>query len=91
MTHERTRRLTQTRHLLLAHIAYAFRPGRANFYEKALFVKADVAAAVWPSATALSALRAMLLSALSGSPLSLVARCIMRSVFSGYYEALQSS
>jgi hypothetical protein len=38
----------------------------ANFYEKALFVKVDVAASVWPSVTG-PALRAMLLSALSGS------------------------
>jgi hypothetical protein len=42
----------------------------ANFYEKALFVKADVAASSRPSATA-GALRAMLLSALSGSSRSL--------------------
>jgi hypothetical protein len=34
-----------------------------GFYEKAHFVKADVAASVWPSAAA-GALRAMLLSAL---------------------------
>ena len=33
VTHERTRRLTQTRHLLLARIAYSLRPGRGNFSE----------------------------------------------------------
>ena len=58
----------------------------ANFHEKALFVKADLAASVWPSVTG-PALRAMLPSALSVSPLSLVARCIMGSFFSGYQGA----
>jgi hypothetical protein len=41
----------------------------ANFYEKALFVKVDVAAALWLTLLLLSALRAMLLSALSVSSL----------------------
>jgi hypothetical protein len=41
----------------------------ANFHEKALFVKADLAASVWPSVTG-PALRAMLPSALSVSQLS---------------------
>jgi hypothetical protein len=41
----------------------------ANFHEKALFVKADLAASVWPSLTG-PALRAMLPSALSVSQLS---------------------
>ena len=36
----------------------------ANFYEKAHFVKADVAAAMWRERQLLSALRAMLLFAL---------------------------
>src|SRR5215211_1783762 len=49
--------------------------GYANFYEKALFVKPT-----WRPPCGvnrpLSALRAMLLFALSGSPISLVARCI---------------
>jgi hypothetical protein len=40
-----------------------------NFHEKALFVKADLAASVWPSLTG-PALRAMLPSALSVSQLS---------------------
>ncbi len=56
----------------------------ANFHEKALFVKADLAASVWPSVTG-PALRAMLPSALSVSQLS-VTRCIMGSVFSDYQE-----
>jgi hypothetical protein len=56
-----------------------FRISYANFHEKALFVKADVAASSRSSPTA-SALRAMLPSALSVSPLSSVALCIMRSV-----------
>jgi hypothetical protein len=38
--------------------------GYANFYEKAHFVKADVAAAMWRERQLLSALRAMLLFAL---------------------------
>jgi hypothetical protein len=55
----------------------------ANFYEKAHFVKPTWRLYVsWPSATALCALRAMLLSALLVSQLSLVTRCIMGSVFS---------
>ena len=37
---------------------------QANFYEKAHFVKADVAAAMWRERQLLSALRAMLLFAL---------------------------
>ena len=41
----------------------------ANFHEKALFVKADLAASVWPSLTG-PALRAMLPCALSESQLS---------------------
>jgi hypothetical protein len=40
-----------------------------NFYEKALFVKVDVATAVWLTQLLLCALRAMLLSALSGNSL----------------------
>jgi hypothetical protein len=55
-----------------------------NFYEKARFVKPTWRLyASWPSATVLCALRAMLLSALLVSQLSLVTRCIMGSVFSG--------
>jgi hypothetical protein len=51
-----------------------------NFYEKALFVKVDLATALWWKQL-LCALRAMLLFALSGSSLgSSVHR--MRSVFS---------
>ena len=47
------------------------------FYEKALFVKVDVAdRCVAKTQLLLSALRAMLLSALSWSSHSLVARCI---------------
>src|SRR5215204_6891113 len=42
---------------------------QANFHEKALFVKDDLAASVWPSLTG-PALRAMLPSALSVSQLS---------------------
>ena len=63
----------------------------ANFHEKAHFVKADMAAALWLTQLLLSALRAMLPSALSVSPLSLVARCIMRSVFIRTNRVLQSS
>jgi hypothetical protein len=40
---------------------------QVNFYEKALFVKVDVAAAFWLTQLLLCALRAMLLCALSGS------------------------
>jgi hypothetical protein len=40
-----------------------------NFYEKALFVKVDLAAALWLTQLLLFALRAMLLSALSVSSL----------------------
>jgi hypothetical protein len=40
-----------------------------NFYEKAHSVQADAAAAIWCERQLLSALRAMLLSALSVSPL----------------------
>ncbi len=36
-----------------------------NFYEKALFVKVDVAASVWLTQLLISALRAMLLSAVN--------------------------
>ena len=46
-----------------------------NFYEKALFVKVDVATALGLTQP-LSALRAMLLSALVMSQLSFVTRCI---------------
>jgi 3-polyprenyl-4-hydroxybenzoate decarboxylase len=64
---------------------------QANFHEKAHFVKADVAASSRSSSTA-SALRAMLPSALSVSPLSSVALCIMRSVLiRATNKALQSS
>ncbi len=55
--------------------------GYADFYEKAFFVKPT-----WRLRRGriqrLSALRAMLLSALLGEPPSSVARCIIRSVFS---------
>jgi hypothetical protein len=47
----------------------------ANFYEKALFVKTDVAASLCAERN-YSALRAMLLSALLAGQLSLVTRCI---------------
>jgi hypothetical protein len=60
-----------------------------NFYEKALFVKVDLAAAVWWERL-LCALRAMLLFALSGSSL-LVARCMMGSVLIRATKALRSS
>src|SRR5215216_3144227 len=53
-----------------------------NFYEKALFVKTDVAAALCGGNANCSALRAMLLSALSGSPLFCGSVHMMRSVFS---------
>jgi hypothetical protein len=53
-----------------------------NFYEKALFVKVDVATALWLTQL-LSALRAMLLFALSGSSLFGSSVHMMRSVFSG--------
>ena len=49
--------------------------GVANFYEKALFVKPTWRPYVWWMQL-LSARRAMLLSALSVSPLSSVALCI---------------
>ena len=61
----------------------------ANFHEKALFVKADLAASVWPSVTG-PALRAMLPSALSVSQLS-VTRCIIDPSFRTTKKALQSS
>ena len=54
----------------------------ADFYEKALFVKVDVATALWQTQL-LSALRAMLLFALSGSSLFGSSVHMMRSVFSG--------
>jgi hypothetical protein len=65
----------------------------ANFYEKALFVKADVAALeiVAERNNCCSALRAMLLFALVVSQLSLRTPCIMRSFFSGSTKVLQSS
>jgi hypothetical protein len=53
-----------------------------NFYEKALFVKVDVAAALWLTQLLLCALRAMLLSALSVSSLFGDSVHRMRSVFS---------
>jgi hypothetical protein len=53
-----------------------------NFYENALFVKVDVATALWLTQL-LSALRAMLLFALSGSSLFGSSVHMMRSVFSG--------
>jgi hypothetical protein len=53
----------------------------ANFYEKALFVKGDVATALGLTQL-LSALRARLLSALSVSPLFGDSVHRMRSVFS---------
>jgi di/tricarboxylate transporter len=72
-------------------VAIAAHPLRvANFHEKAHFVKADVAAPAWPSATA-GALRAMLPSALSVSPLFGGSVHTMRSVFSGSTKVLQSS
>jgi hypothetical protein len=55
----------------------------SNFYEKALFVKVDVATALWQTQL-LSALRAMLLFALSGSSLFGSSVHMMRSVFSDY-------
>src|SRR5215213_3994449 len=55
---------------------------QVNFYEKALFVKTDVAAALCGGNANCSALRAMLLSALSGSPLFCGSVHRMRSVFS---------
>src|SRR5215211_3496777 len=60
--------------------------GKSNFHEKALFVKADVAAPLRGRAPRLCVLRAMLPSALSLSPRSSVARCIVRSIFSDYRE-----
>jgi hypothetical protein len=53
----------------------------ANFYEKALFVKSPTWRPLCGERDC-SALRAMLLSALSVNPRSSVALCIMRSVFS---------
>jgi hypothetical protein len=55
----------------------------ANFYEKALFVKVDVAAALWLTQL-LCALRAMLLFALSVSSLFGSSVHMMRSIFSDY-------
>ena len=48
---------------------------RANFYEKALFVKADVAAALWLNATALCPSRYASIRTL-GEPTLSVTRCI---------------
>ena len=61
-----------------------------NFYEKALFVKVDVAAAVWLTLL-LCALRAMLLSALSVSPLFGDSVHTMRSFLIRTNQVLQSS
>jgi hypothetical protein len=60
-----------------------------NFYEKALFLKTDVAAALCGMNANCSALRAMLLFALSRSPLFCGSVHLMRSVFEP--KALQSS
>jgi hypothetical protein len=60
---------------------------KANFYEKALFVKGDVATALWWKQL-LFALRAMLLFALSGSSLGSSVHYEIR-LFK--LEALQSS
>jgi len=58
-------------------------PVHANFYEKALFVKVDVASLeIVAECNGCSALRAMLLFALSGSPLFNGSVHRMRSVFS---------
>ena len=63
---------------------------QANFYEKALFVKVDVATTVWLTQL-LCPSRYASIRTLEELTLFLVARCIMRSVFSGSSEALQSS
>ena len=62
----------------------------ANFYEKALFVKTDVAVAVWGTQL-LCPSRAMLLFALVVSQLSTDSVHRMRSFFSGSTKVLQSS
>jgi hypothetical protein len=63
-----------------------------NFYEKALFVKTDVAVALCGRVQlALCPSRAMLLFALPVSPPFSVTRCIMKSIFSATLGALQSS
>src|SRR5688572_4224674 len=58
--------------------------GYTNFYEKALFVKTDVAVALCGRVQQSCVLfaRAMLLSALSVSLTPSAARCTMRSIFS---------
>src|SRR5215204_5179559 len=58
---------------------------KANFHEKALFVKADVADPFVVERYG-SASFAMLPFALSMSPRSSVTRCIVRSIFSDYEE-----
>jgi hypothetical protein len=55
----------------------------ANFYEKALFVKVDVATVLWLTQP-LCPSRYASIRTFGELMLSLVARCIMGSVFSGY-------
>jgi hypothetical protein len=56
---------------------------QVNFYEKALFVKVDVATALWLKQL-LCPSRYASIRTFRELTFSLVARCIMGSVFSGY-------